>query len=209
MTNLTELVDWIQSRAPERTTIGIDGFGGSGKSTLAGSISALVAQSEVVAYDDLYLPNAIQPDFASSTVGIADAYDWEALRDGLLRPFRQGLPGSYPVLDWISQERSVRILSPATRVLLVEGVSCTRPELRNLYDFRIWVTAPYETRLARGVERDGEAMRSHWADVWMPAEQAYQRACQPDHSSDLNVDGTAEIWIQGKLRPSSDPASSD
>lgn len=146
--------------------------------------------TEVVTYDDLYLPESIRPNFLASPVGIADAYDWEALRGGVLEPFRQGEPCEYPVLDWETQDRKVMVVSPHSRILIVEGVSCTRPELRNLYDFRVWVTAPYEVRIARGVARDGEGMRSYWTDVWMPAEEIYLRSCHPDQSVDLIMDGT-------------------
>lgn len=190
MGSLSEIVGWIRTQPKKRLIIGIDGFGGSGKSTLADRIGDEVLLAEVATYDDLYLPESIRPNFLASSVGIADAYDWEALRDGVLEPFRKGDPCRYPVLDWETQEREMMGVSPHTRILIVEGVSCTRPELRDFYDFRVWVTAPNEVRLARGIARDGEDMRGYWRDVWMPAEQIYFRSCHPDQKVDLIVDGT-------------------
>ncbi len=184
------VVNWIKSHPNRYLIIGIDGFGGSGKSSFARQIAEAVNQSEVIAYDDLYLPADRIPDVMNSPVGIADAYDWQALENGVLKPFRHSKPCEYPVLDWITQGRSTRFVSSKTRVLIVEGVSCTRPELRDSYDIRIWVTAPYEVRLQRGIERDGEAMRSQWVDFWMPAEEIYFAACQADIFTEFHVDGT-------------------
>lgn len=191
MNGIEVVVAWIRSRPRERLIIGVDGFGGGGKSTFADRIGDHVLLTEVVTYDDLYLPEEIRPEFLASPCGIADAYDWKALLTGVLEPFRRGGPCEYPVLDWETQERSSITVSPHTRILIVEGVSCLRPELRDHYDYRVWVHAPYEVRLARGIKRDGEEMRSDWVDSWMPAEEIYRNACRPDIGVDLTVDGTA------------------
>ncbi|MCY4664680.1 MAG: hypothetical protein OXC00_08450 [Acidimicrobiaceae bacterium] len=52
-------------------------------------------------------------------------------------------------------------------------------------------------RLARGIERDGQAARRRWIDEWMPAEDAYVSAMGPHCAAMLVVDG------QG--RPGLDP----
>jgi len=79
--------------------------------------------------------------------------------------------------------------------VIVEGVSSMREELGAYWDLSIWVDCPYELRLQRGVERDGEPMRSQWTDVWMPEEDAYFRAQRPDRRADLIIDGTRPYEI--------------
>ena len=74
--------------------------------------------------------------------------------------------------------------------VIIEGVSSMRKELGQYWDFGVWVEAPYELRLARGVTRDGERMDTQWRDVWMPEEQEYFDAQRPDKKADLIVDGT-------------------
>ena len=64
------------------------------------------------------------------------------------------------------------------------------PELRNFYDFKVWVETPYDIRLKRGVERDGEGMRSRWTDDWMPSEQRYIDTLKPQAAADLVLDGS-------------------
>ena len=56
-------------------------------------------------------------------------------------------------------------------------------------DLRIWVDAPYETRLARGVARDGEESRRTWEEVWIPREERYVERDDPISAAHLIVDG--------------------
>ena len=49
---------------------------------------------------------------------------------------------------------------------------------------------PYDVRLARGVERDGEESRDTWVDVWMPNEAAYVERDDPISCAQFIVDGT-------------------
>lgn len=188
---LAKIVDFIRSKPAQRLILGIDGFGGSGKSTLADRIGDEVLLTEVVNYDDLFLPEPMRPDFLASRLGIADAYDWSALLNCVLVPFQQRTPCEYPTLDWETQERESTRISPHTRILIVEGVSCLRPELRGFFDYKVWVEAPHNIRLDRGIARDGEQMRSEWVDHWMPAELVYYEACRPDLVVDLVANGTS------------------
>lgn len=96
-----------------------------------------------------------------------------------------------PEWDWerfIVQVRDP--LADAGELVIVEGVSCTRSEAGVDWDLRIWVDAPYETRLRRARERDGEAMLPRWLDDWMPSEERYVAREHPERRADLIVDGT-------------------
>jgi uridine kinase len=55
---------------------------------------------------------------------------------------------------------------------------------------RVWVDAPRDVRLARGIARDGEEARSRWEDVWMPQEDRYVAQDDPIPSAHLVVDGS-------------------
>jgi len=54
---------------------------------------------------------------------------------------------------------------------------------------RVWVEAPAELRLARGVARDGEDARRTWVDVWMPSEDRYVERDDPVGCADLVISG--------------------
>ena len=74
--------------------------------------------------------------------------------------------------------------------MLVEGNYVIRPELRGYYALRIWVEAPYEVRLRRGLARDGEEARARWVEEWMPEEDRYVAASRPADHADVLVDGS-------------------
>jgi hypothetical protein len=63
---------------------------------------------------------------------------------------------------------------------------------RDDYDLRVWVEAPFETRLARGVARDGETARATWLEVWMPMEDRYVERDDPVSAAELVVDGSGD-----------------
>ena len=92
--------------------------------------------------------------------------------------------------DWHAQVmRSGRTVEP-TGVVVVEGVCALHQMFRDDMAVRIWIDAPYDVRLERGVARDGEASRATWVDVWMPNEAAYVERDDPVACAHLVVDGT-------------------
>jgi uridine kinase len=155
--------------------VGIDGCGGAGKTTLARTLGA----SAIVSLDDFYVGSGFVPE----------ALDWRRLRREVLEPLRAGRTGRYRRFDWeagrLAEWHSVQ---PAG-VVVVEGVTVLRRELRDHFDHRIWVDAPRALRLARGLARDGEAARGRWEREWMPAEDAYVADHRPREAADEIVPG--------------------
>jgi cytidylate kinase len=50
--------------------------------------------------------------------------------------------------------------------------------------YRVWVEAPYDVRLARGIERDGESHRDLWL-AWIAEEAAFFAADGTRERADL------------------------
>lgn len=160
----------------------IDGLGGSGKSELATQLAGALGDAAVVRTDDFARPNV-------------RGWDWERMRTQVLVPISRDEPGRYQRYDWDLDRLAEWHAVPVGGTLIVEGVSSLRDELGKYWDLAIWVSAPYELRLERGVQRDGEAMRSQWRDVWMPEEREYLETQRPDKKADLVVDGTRPYTI--------------
>jgi uridine kinase len=142
--HLGEIIQFLQAVAATRPTIllGIDGLGGAGKTVLAaalaGSLRSAGRTAAVVHFDDFFLPSARRPRGT---------------------PLRANQVARYRRYDWMLHALAeVHEIAPNCTVI-VEGVSCTRRELADLYDLRVWVDCPRELRLARGIRRDGEAAR--------------------------------------------------
>ena len=108
----------------------------------------------------------------------------------VLAPLAAGEPARYRRYDWERGELAGWHDVAGDGVVIVEGNYSTRPELRDYYDLTIWVEAPHDLRLARGVERDGEQARTRWLEDWMPEEDRYVEACSPAEHADLVVDGS-------------------
>jgi uridine kinase len=159
--------------------VAIDGQGGAGKTALARKIAGVLPDVTAICLDDFARP---------TTTG----WDQERFMHQVLRPVLAGQQGSYQRWDWGTDSPAEWHEVPLGGVIIVEGVSSTRKELGHPWDLTIWVSAPPETRLARGVARDGEQMRSRWTDEWMPEEDAYVAAQRPEERADLAVDGTSD-----------------
>ena len=151
--------------------VGIGGHGGAGKTTLAGMIPG----AQIVSTDEFW---------------DGGAFDIERLSREVVTPLSHGTVAHFASYDWAARERrGLRTVEPAG-VVVVEGVCALHRTLRNAYAVRIWVEAPYDVRLERGVARDGEAARATWVDVWMPSEDRYVERDDPVPSAHLVVDGS-------------------
>jgi len=156
--------------------VAIDGYGGSGKSTLAQKIGSLL-NATVVHTDDFAKLNT-------------PGWDYARLIEQILEPILSGESGRYQRYDWDTESLAEWHDVPADIPLIIEGVSSMRDELGEYWDFGIFVECPYDIRLKRGVERDGESMRSQWTDIWIPEEDKYYQSQRPDLKADFIIDGS-------------------
>lgn len=161
--------------------VGIDGPSGSGKSTLARRLQALLPGSGLVAIDDF--------------LSWADPVGWWPRFDAeVVRPLLAGRTARYRVRDWAADEFGTAMggwkTLPWTPVVLVEGVTCTRRAAVPSLAYAIWVEAPAEQRLARGLSRDGEDHRELWRR-WMRWERAFFAEDGTPQRANLRVDGSS------------------
>lgn len=164
----------IEAAHPHRgfTFVGIGGHGGAGKSTLAEQIP----DAQIVGTDEFW---------------DGKGFDLARLRAEVFEPLLAGRAASYDAWDWSAGRRGDRRKIEPRRIVVVEGVCALHRMFRDAYDVRVWVEAPYDVRLQRGVARDGEAARRTWVEHWMPMEERYVERDDPVSCADIVVDGTA------------------
>jgi uridine kinase len=140
----------------------VDGPAGSGKTTLADRLrrgsDRLDRRSTVVHMDDLY----------AGWSGLAQV---DAQLEGLLGPMAAGEPGRYRRFDWEAGTFAETVVVPPVPVLVLEGVGSGSARFEHLRTVLVWVEAPYDVRMSRGLERDGEAFAPHW-EQWAQDEGA-------------------------------------
>jgi uridine kinase len=157
----------------------IDGPAGSGKSTLARAVhgaGSAVGSSALVHLDDLL-----------------DGWDGldrvgESLERHVLAPLAQGRRGSYRRYDWHRGELAEEHVLQPVDLLVVDGVGSGASSYASLVTTLVWVDAPAELRLARGLVRDGETLRPQWLR-WMAQEERLFARERTRERADILVDG--------------------
>lgn len=167
-------LDLIDTTADGRrlTLVGIGGRGGAGKSTLA----AMIQDAQVVSTDEFWT---------------GDGFDLERLGREVINPLLADDVARFASYDWaLRAARGERTIEPVG-IVVIEGVCALHRDLREAYDVRIWVDAPYDVRLARGVARDGEEARATWVEKWMPSEDRYVARDDPISCAHLVIQSGA------------------
>jgi hypothetical protein len=157
----------------------VDGPAGSGKTTLAGRLAdALGDAAALVHFDELY---------AGWTITGSQG----RLQAGVLRPQSEGRAGSHHRFDWGTRRFAAEpIAVPVRAVLVVEGCGSSPRALDPWTSLRIWVEAPADLRLARGLARDGWELEPEWRR-WLDTEAAEFAREDTRARADLRLDGAA------------------
>ena len=183
-----EAVDVLVGRALDASPrlgpvrlVAVDGPAGSGKTTVAGALAARFVgrglETAVLHLDDLY----------DGWTGLEGSL-WPRLAAQVLEPLRRGRPGRYQRYDWGSGAFDGWVDLPVPGVLVLEGCGSARREADPFVVLRVWVEAPPDVRLERGLARDGQAARPHW-ERWMADEAAHFARERTADRADARLDG--------------------
>jgi uridine kinase len=156
----------------------IDGPAGSGKTTwataIAGSLDA--RESRVVHMDDLF-------------PGWSGLPEIDAQLGSLLLPLAQGRAGSYRRYDWAAGRFAEEVVVEPTPLLVLEGVGSGARAFAHLVTVLVWIEAPHDVRMERGLDRDGDAFAPHW-EQWARDEADLFARERTRERADVRIDGT-------------------
>jgi uridine kinase len=166
--------------------VGVDGITAAGKTTwareLTGAIRARGRSALHLSTDDFHHPRARRHRQGRTSAGgyYADAYDFAALAEHVLRPLGPGGDRRIRtrIHDLQSDQRidTAPVTVPAEGLVIVDGTFLQRAELDGLWDEVIYIdTSPRKAR-ARAAERDG-ALFGGAAAVEQIYRMRYHAAC--------------------------------
>lgn len=182
------LVRTIKRRARGKThpfVVAIDGRSGVGKSTLAKTLAQHMA-AEIISSDDFFaggegVSNSLPRELAAICI------DWKAQR-AVLEQLHRGQPATFLAYNWVAFDGS-KSTPPqhieARKTIILEGVYSARPELRDLIDLRVLLTAPDAVRGQALVDREGGI--SAWEAQWHRAEDWYFSNAAPSEIFDFVI----------------------
>lgn len=141
--------------------IGVAGGTGSGKTTVANQILQHVGAEHItyIPHDAYYRDHSHLPPHLRDQVNFdhPDSLETELLVEHL-KELRSGRAVEIPIYDFTThtREKQTRRVKPAP-VVLVEGILVfVEPELRDLFDVRLYVDTDADVRFIRRLRRDIE-----------------------------------------------------
>jgi uridine kinase len=179
--DLAARVRQLPPKLGDTRLVAVDGPSGAGKTTFALRL-AKILDAPVVHTDDLL-----------------DGWDdqftfWTRLESQVLGPLRRGETATYRRYEWHHGAfGGPPVTVDPAPVVLLEGVSTARREIRPELSLAVFVVAPPELRWQRALARDGDdsvAFRAY-LERWRAAEDRHFAEDDTAAAADLIVDGAA------------------
>lgn len=199
---LERLAAAIATLHPDRRIrIAIDGVDGAGKTMLADALAPQVAakgRSVIRAsVDDFHHPRAVRYARGRHSPDgfFLDSYDYPAFRGLLLDPLAPGGSGNFVAAHF--DHRTDRPVAPQPQqaapnaALIVDGIFLHRSELRDCWDFSVFLQVDFAVSMARNATRDGtpEAIDpdAPSARRYVGGQQRYLAECEPTRQANVVI----------------------
>ena len=164
--------------------IALAGFGGAGKSTAADKLATGLGDTVVIPLDQFITNHLAErsPDW--------DGFDWARLIEQVLKPIHEGRKTiTYGVYDWprnkVTEDRTIQL----PKYIIIEGCGLIRDQLKEYFDFSIWIDTPLEVASQRGSTRDRKEYNvdhdQFWKEIWVPNDKDYFDKYQPAANVDF------------------------
>jgi uridine kinase len=184
-------------RKQQTLLIAIDGHGGTGKSTFAQNLASALKQVGskvfIVSTDEFGNHKDLQSLKSRPDVKTPYRIDSERLRKQILEPLSGDILAIFMSTDWWDENKNTQKNIDIGGVVIVEGCYSLGTELREYYDFRIFIDTPLEEASQRASDRDiklggkPDIASLLWKEVYYPNELVYMKEQQPKKAANLVV----------------------
>lgn len=161
--------------------VGIAGGTGSGKTTVARAVAgAFLDRAVMIEQDCYYIDRGSVPfrDRKDLNFDHPDSIDVPLMMETLIR-LKNREPGKVPVYDFTTHTRKKEMIKVGpTDVIVVEGILLFHyPELRGMFDLKVFVQTDADIRLLRRIKRDLEERDRTLGSVF----SQYLKSVKPMH----------------------------
>lgn len=176
--------------------VAIDGVDAAGKTSLAGELHGLLIEYDrpvvQASIDQFHNSEAVRySQGRTSPLGyFEDSFNYDALIEDLLKPLGQEGNRFYRTSSFdykLDQKKVSKAFTAAGNcILLFDGIFLLRSELREYWDFSIFVSVPIEISLSRALSRDlssketASSIEQLYRERYIPGQQVYLDSCQPE-----------------------------
>lgn len=180
--------------------IGIDGLGGAGKSTISEKLCQKFEDNQyhtiLLHIDDFIHVREVRYNSAYSDWQCY--YDLQWRYDYFLDVIKEikSANNIYVDIELYDKDNDTyfqqRYDTKHNVIVIVEGIFLQRKELKNVFDYMVYINIPEEVRLSRVLKRDtyigGEKeIIDKYKNRYFPAEHKYIEEYQPQRNADLEV----------------------
>lgn len=150
--------------------IALDGQAAAGKTTLAARLAERL-DGQVIHTDDFFLPAELRtPERLSAPGG---NFHYERFCAEVAEGIIGKTPFEYSVFDCSAMSISGKKRTAPEGVVIIEGAYSLHPQIPDIYDIKVFVTAPSELRLDRILKRNGPEKLERFKNEWIPMEEKY------------------------------------
>jgi uridine kinase len=181
--------------------VAVDGVDGAGKTMFADELAAAIDTERPViraSVDSFHNPRALRYRLGKeSPVGFfQDSYDYARLKEYLLDPLSAGGSGIYrPRAFDHTIDAEIMVLEERAlpgSILIFDGIFLHRPELRDYWDYSIFLDVPFAVSIPRGASRgfgspDPDAPTNR---RYVEGQKIYLRECDPRSRASVVIDNT-------------------
>lgn len=194
------------AKQAQHLVVGVDGVDGAGKTTFAQKLLAAL-HSEIdpthtllISVDDFHNVREVRhKQGKDSPIGFfEDSFDYESFKDRVLNPIRDSdgasvsiVPASHDLnTDFLITPERVR-LQPSS-IVIVEGIFLQRDEIREYFDFTIFLDVPFSESVLRMSQRDGSNPDPKHPSVnrYVEGQRIYFEKCSPLSRASVAVDNS-------------------